>query len=169
MCKDRVGSRQQTLLHSFSIQKMWNQLSQFKGQDTTTTEILPLADFMSGVLPQQTDACCWQGHVLSHFCLDPWGRIQAPQGGQSLHLHHTPSYSATVFSLINMLWWIYMLRWSFLPEFVCSQNVLVHKQVSFFWEAGLLDQIKQHENGYPISVFLNSFSSRCCTESHRFN
>lgn len=39
---------------------------------------------MSGVLPQQTDACCWQGHVLSHFCLDLWGRIQAPQGGQSL-------------------------------------------------------------------------------------
>lgn len=117
MSEDRVGSRQETLLHRFSKQKMWNQLSQVKGQDTTTTEILPLADFMTGVLPQQTDAYCWQGRVLSHFCFDPWGIIQAPWGGQSLP---PPSQAILLSHCLLPYKYIYMLQWSFLPEFVCS-------------------------------------------------
>lgn len=160
MSKNRVSSRQQSLLHRFFIQKMWKQLTQFKGQDTITTEILPLADFMTGVLPQQTDAYCWQGHVLSHFCFDP----RLPEG--DTHLCHTPSYSVTVFSLINIS---VCYSEAFCQNLCAPRMSLCTSKWAFFWEAGLLDQIKQHENGYPISVFLNRFLSRCCTESHRYN
>lgn len=119
------------------------------------------------LLPQQTDAFCWQGNILLHSLFHDWGSIQALQGGLSL----PPPLSQTILYGHCFLpcKYIYKLRWSFLTEFVDSQNVQVPKSISSFWEAGLSDQIKHHDNSYPISVFLKSFSSKRCTESHGCN
>lgn len=120
------GSRQQTLLHRFFYRENVKPAVTVQGPGHNQHKDSALA-WLHDCCAATPNWCLLLAQ--SRFCFDPWGSIQASWGGQSLP---PPSQTVPLSHCVLPYKYISVLQWRFLPGFVCSQNVLVHKQMSLF-------------------------------------